>query len=556
MASDSEKYEGRKSLSIDNSSTKHSISKDSQAVDTVNVPPGDSNHSNPDPAVKEDDLEGGNLARYLSRKSTRSHKGRLEPEKYPLMDGEKGLVGWESQDDPANPRNFPQKTKWFILGMISALTFLSPFASTICAPALPFINAALHNTSAIRGSFAVSIFVLGFAIGPLFLSPLSEIYGRRIILNIANLFFCAFSLGCALSPNLAGLLVMRLLAGMGGSACLTIGSGVISDLFVIEERGKAMAIYSMGVLWGPVIGPIIGGFVAQRAGWRWVFWVPFIASTVICTAIAVLNRETNPVVLMNWKTNKLRKETGRPELENVYLHGKPAHLRSPRSILTRGIFVPLKLLFMSPIVLLLSLYISFVFGLLYMLFTTVTPTFVRTYGFSPELSGLAYLGIGLGAMLGIVVVARTSDSTVVKLTKRNKGIYEPEMRLPLMVFFGMLIPAGLFWYGWSTEKHTHWISPILSLLPFGFGMMGLFAPMQTYLIDAFPTHAASAVAAMTTLRCLFGGLLPLAGPSMFGRLGLGWGNSLLGFIGVAMVPVPVAIWKYGGYVRKRWPVDL
>ena len=102
----------------------------------------------------------------------------------------------------------------------------------------------------------------------------------------------------------------------------------------------------------------------------------------------------------------------------------------------------------------------------------------------------------------------------------------------------------------------HWIAPILALLPFGFGMMGIFAPIQTYLIDAYPRYAASAIAGMTCFRCLMGALLPLAGPSMYESLGLGWGNSLLGFIAIAMIPFPALIYKYGGLVRKKYPLRL
>ena len=168
------------------------------------------------------------------------------------------MVGWESQEDPLNPRNFPDKRKWFILGLVAAITFLSPLASSILAPGVTIVNADFHNTSQLLGSFAISVYILGFAVGPLVLSPLSEIYGRWIVLNLSNVFFCAFTLGCALSPNLAGLIIMRFLAGFGGSACLTIGSGVIADMFVPAQRGKAVAMYSLGILFGPILGPICG----------------------------------------------------------------------------------------------------------------------------------------------------------------------------------------------------------------------------------------------------------------------------------------------------------
>jgi multidrug resistance protein len=127
-----------------------------------------------------------------------------------------------------------------------------------------------HSTSTITTTFSVSVYVLGYAIGPLFFSPLSEMYGRQIILNIATVQFVVWQVGCALAPNISSLIAFRLFAGMGGSACLTLGGGAISDMFKKEHRGSAMSIFTFGPLFGPVLGPICGGFIAQQAGWRWV----------------------------------------------------------------------------------------------------------------------------------------------------------------------------------------------------------------------------------------------------------------------------------------------
>jgi multidrug resistance protein len=330
------------------------------------------------------------------------------------------------------------------IGLVAAITFLSPLASSIFAPSIPFVSADFNNTSQILGSFAVSVYVLGFAVGPLILSPLSEIYGRCIILNISNVFFCAFTLGCALAPNLGGLIAMRFLSGFGGSACLTIGTGVIADMFEPAQRGKAVALYSMGILFGPILGPICGGFIAQRAGWRWDMWVVLIAGGLMTVGLIVFNKETYHSFLLEQKTRKLRKELNRPELQNTMTFDKDAAAKSPAAVLKNGIIRPLKMLTKSPIVLLCSLYMSFLFGLLFLLFTTITSVFIRTYGWSPEITGLAYLGIGIGNFIGIGFVAKTSDATIVRLAKKNKGVYEPEMRLPLCVFFGMLIPISLF----------------------------------------------------------------------------------------------------------------
>jgi hypothetical protein len=100
------------------------------------------------------------------------------------------------------------------------------------------------------------------------------------------------------------------------------------------------------------------------------------------------------------------------------------------------------------------------------------------------------------------------------------------------------------------------VVPIISLVPFGVGLMGIFAPLQTYMIDCFPQFAASAIAGMTALRCLFGALLPLAGPKMYESLGLGWGNSMLGFLAIAFIPVPALLFKYGKTIRQRWPINV
>ena len=449
--------------------------------------------------------------------------------------------------------NFAPQRKWFLLALISSVTFISPLASSMFAPGVSFMDETFHNTNTYKSALAVSIFVLGFAFGPLFLSPLSEIYGRRPVLLGANICFSVWQIGCALAPNLPSLIVFRFIAGIGGSGCLTIGGGVIADLFRREQRGMATAMWSLGPLFGPTIGPVCGGFIAQRASWRWIFWVLFITSAVLIVAIECLNKETNHRVLMRRKTEALRIELNRPELRSCYeLEGR--HSRG--QVLANGLVRPLKMLFRSPIVFALALYMSLVYGLLYLLFTTITSVFQTSYGWATDICGLAYIGVGMGFFGGLIVVAKISDSTVVRMTKANNGVFEPEMRLPACVFFAMFVPITFFWYGWAADKKVFWIVPILGFVPFGFGMIGIFMPIQTYLIDAFPNYAASAVAALTASRSLFGAILPLAAPAMYSKLGLGWGNSLLGFVAIAMIPAPALIYKYGKAIRTKYPLNL
>ncbi|KAI9645639.1 hypothetical protein NHQ30_006381 [Ciborinia camelliae] len=496
---------------------------------------------------------GSRLSRITHRTST--PRAKLPPGPLPVSNLAIGIVGWDSQTDPEMPMNFPEPKKWVLTGLLASITFISPLASSMFAPGVTFADEDFGNKSLILSSFTVSIFVLGYVVGPLILAPLSEIYGRRYVLTGGNIIFCLWQIGCALAPSLETLIGFRFLAGLGGSGCLTVGAGMIADLFHADRRGLATSLFSLGPLFGPVIGPIAGGFVAQRIGWRWVFWILFIAGTLITIGIEILNVETNPRLLIKRKVARLSKELNRSDLRSVYDPSNSAH-HSKSSVLANAMIRPLKMLMFSPIVFSLSLYMAVVYGLLYLLFTTITTVFTTKYHWAPELCGLAYIGLGLGFFLGLIVVARISDVTVVRMTKANNGVFEPEMRLPACIFFACFIPISFFWYGWSIQGDVHWIVPIIGLVPFGFGMMGIFIPIQTYVIDSFPSFAASGIAALTVCRSLFGAFLPLAGPAMYQALGYGWGNSALGFIALALIPAPMVIYKFGGRMRKRFPVKL
>lgn len=286
-----------------------------------------------------------------------------------------------------------------------------------------------------------------------------------------------------------------------------------------------------------------------------MFWVLLIACGTFALGNTIVNRETNPVVLIRRKTERMRKEMGREDLISAYDVGKDPTTITKRSLLLRGLERPLRMLF-SPILTLLGLYLSFVFGLLYLLFTTLPTVFIEGYGWAPELSGLAYLGLAVGFSCGLIIVAKTSDSTIIRLTKANNGVYEPEMRLGSCTIFALFVPISFFWYGWAADKHTHWIVPIIGMMPFSFGLMGIIASIQTYYIDTGGQYAASAMAGLAFMRCTFATFLPLAGPPMYASLGLGWGNSLLGFVALGLIPFPLLIFRYGEVIRKKYPIKF
>lgn len=171
---------------------------------------------------------------------------------------------WDGPDDPDNPKNWTFRKKWAATLIVSSFTFISPVSSSMVAPALGKIGQDLGITQEVELSLTLSIFVLAYAIGPLFLGPLSEIYGRVIVLQLSNMFFLAWNIGCGFAQTKGQLIAFRFLSGLGGSAPLALGGGVLSDCWHAEERGKAISIYSLAPLLGPAVGPIGGGFIALK----------------------------------------------------------------------------------------------------------------------------------------------------------------------------------------------------------------------------------------------------------------------------------------------------
>ncbi|KAF1971369.1 MFS general substrate transporter [Bimuria novae-zelandiae CBS 107.79] len=491
------------------------------------------------------DVEKGLQSATISTTSDeRTLGGDVRPE--PESGQDPNIVDWDGPDDPENPLNWRANRKWTLIGILSMVTLVTPLASSFFAPGVPQVMETFGVSSNVLAGLVVSIYILGFAIGPLIIAPMSEMYGRLIVYNVCNAFFVVFTVACAVSNSMGMLIAFRVLAGTAGAAPLTIGGGTIADIFPREQRAGAMAIWSLGPLLGPVLGPVAGGFLVEAKGWRWVFWIIAIFGGFFSLCLFFFGRETYPPTLLARKTKRLQKETGNMNLRSKLDSGLP-----PKEIFIRSIVRPMKMLIFSPIVLLMAIYVSISYGILYLFFTTMTFVFEGQYNFSTDFVGLTYLGMGVGLILGMGFIGKMSDRYISKAQASGKAKPETRLELPLTLPGAVLLPIGIFIYGWTTDKGIHWIAPIIATALVGLGNLTGLMTIQTYLVDAFTVHAASAIAANTVLRSIFGAFLPLAGLDMFDALGLGWGNSLLGFIALALIPVPVFFRYRGERVRTN-----
>lgn len=275
----------------------------------------------------------------------------------------------------------------------------------------------------------------------------------------------------------------------------------------------------------------------------------FIAiASAICALISFLvQRETYEPVLLERRAKRLRAATGRSNISHRHTTTEP---RS--AVFVKAIFRPLTMLFKSPIVLLTSFYVGLVYGYSYLLFTSFSTLFTQTYGFSTSTVGLTYFGFGVGCAIGLLAVGLVSDKMTSKASAG--GTWKPEARLRPLIPGSLFVPIGLLWYGWSAQARVHWIMPIIGSGLVGLGTVAVVMPVQTYLIDAFPLHAASVSAANTIFRSLLGAFLPLIGPRIYATLGQGSGNTLLAATAFVFTPLTWLVVHHGEGIRRRWPV--
>jgi len=341
--------------------------------------------------------------------------------------------------DCENPRLWSHSRKMMNVLVIAMMSLLSPLASSMFTPGIEQIAKSLNTTSeTVIGCTTGFVIMLG--IGPLFLAPLSETFGRRKLYLICFTMFTILQIPSALSPNIQTLIAMRTLSGFFGSVGIANGGGTISDMFPPSQRAGIFGWYLLGPLLGPTLGPLFGGVIVQRIGWRWIFWVLTLVCSVNTLAGFFLLQESYAPVLLSWQKQKLEKqeasfgkyrfegEDPRP-LTRKFLHS----LKRPIRIL------------LQPIVLTMSTYQAILFGTTYSIYTNMQPIYQGEYGFNTEQVGLLYLGPGLGFLFAVWFLVPRIDSVYNALSKRHDGKERPEFRLPLANIGAVFVPAALFW---------------------------------------------------------------------------------------------------------------
>ncbi|KAL2259575.1 hypothetical protein VTK26DRAFT_6702 [Humicola hyalothermophila] len=450
-----------------------------------------------------------------------------------------------AEGDPENPKNWSKARKWYITMVVATTCFVVALCSSVITPDIAGV-AEEFNVSPTAAKVSITVFVVGFGVGPMVFAPLSEIYGRRIIYGSTLLLAVIFIIPCAVAKNFGTLIVCRAIDGIAFSAPMTLVGGTLADLWRNEERGVPMAAFSAAPFIGPAIGPLVGGFLSDAAGWRWLYWLQLILSFVVWFLITFTVPETYAPTILARRAAKLRKETGDSG------HVTEAEL-DPRPFTERlGVFLvrPLQLLFRELIVFLISLYMSVLYGLLYMFFIAYPIIFRERKGWSAGITGLMFIPLAIGVLLA-AICSPLVNKHYLKLVARHNGKPPAEARLIPMMLSCWLIPIGLFIFAWTSYPWLIWVGPCLAGFPVGFGFIFLYNSANNYLVDSYQHQAASALAAKTFIRSFWGAGVVLFTQQMYNRMGDQWASTFLAFLALACCAIPFCFWKWGARIRAR-----
>ncbi|EKM57361.1 uncharacterized protein PHACADRAFT_208445 [Phanerochaete carnosa HHB-10118-sp] len=447
------------------------------------------------------------------------------PARQNVVEVEEGDLAKEKEKASRTLRTGPSPKKYFITFQICLLTLSVYIGSAIYSPGIDEI-AAQFGVSPVAATLGLTLFVVGYGIGPMFLSPLSELpqIGRTTV-YISILARCS---RCASSPALA------------------TGGATLNDMWAPGHRAAVIGLWGVAGISGPVLGPLLGGFATQGEDWTWTIWILLWMSGVTLVFLTLFLPETSADALLYRRATRLRRITGDNRFKSEG-EIEVEHM-TVGDIAMMHLVRPFILMFVEPIVAFWNIYIALVYGILYIFIESFRVVFVEEHGFNLGENGLAFLGIFVGTVLTYVVFA--PYTLRVLKPKFVDNTFVPEMRLPIAIVGSVLLPISMFWFGWTSSASVHWIVPIIASAFFSAGTYMLFQAGLNYLANCYPRYVASVLAGNDFFRSMIGAAFPLFSTAFFHNLGVGPACSLLGGVAVMMLPIPWILYRYGARIRS------
>ncbi|KAK6835243.1 hypothetical protein RU639_002340 [Aspergillus parasiticus] len=457
------------------------------------------------------------------------------------------LVGWDGPNDPLNPANQSTTRKLFMTVLVSLIALAVTAASAIDACGVREYS-EYFQVSEVIGSLATGLFLIGFAFGSLLSGPFSETFGRNSIYFMTMLLFLVFIMASGLAPNLQSHLIFRFLAGLFASTPLSCAGGTVADLWNPVEKAYAFPVYAIPAFAGPMIGQIMGSYIPVTLGWRWLEWIMLIMGGAVLVLVLLLQPETYGNLILFWKASILRKETG----DERYRAPMEMKRESLGQRLKLSVYRPFAMFYSELIIILVSLYLTIIYIILFTFLEGYTYIFGEIYGISEGLTSICWAGMLVGILLVSCVVPVVYNWTAKAYSREKPSAIAPEMRLWYTMLGGALaVPISLFWMGWTSNPSISIWSPLIASVFFGFGITTIFIVSYMYLIDAYDTYSASALGFLVFTRYVVAGGVTVAGGPIYRALGVQYTLTILGSVSAVMTLVPYLLYIYGPRIRKK-----
>lgn len=330
------------------------------------------------------------------------------------------------------------------------------------------------------------------------------------------------------------------------------------------------------------MAPIAGGWIDQHIYWRWAYWIGLILSGFAFLVALLFLPETFSPVLLKWKAQHLRTSTSDPryaasiEVEHDFV----AHLK-------RNLSLPITFFTTEPIIIFLGAYLVVIYIVNFTFLNGFSFIFTDTYGLSPGITSLAFIGITIGALISTALMplfwawqkrlvrehqaaekekSSDSSSSSSKDKEHDKDgednhdeeeddprhkIGPPELRLLPAMFAAPCLAISLFWLGWTNYQSISYWSGYGATVLFGYALTAIFVSSYQYIIDAYETASSTALGSITLVRYLTSGGMIIVSRPMYENLGVHWSLTILGGLSVVLVPVPFVLWKYGKKIREK-----
>lgn len=480
-------------------------------------------------------------------------------------------------DNPHHPFHWSRWTRYTIVFFYCLLQVYVTLTSTTYV-AVEYMVQEKFNVNTQVATLGQSMFILGTAIGPAFLGPLSDIGGRKWVYVFSIVFYVIFNFGCAWPRNMAQLAIMMFIIGVCGSTAVSNVAGTVGDLFgASDEASQPMAMFVFSANAGPSVGGIIGEAIAENSklGYKWIFIINIIIGAafivglcflpetlpriVISERMAIEGKENVPNVIVRefgYLKERLMGKTPSWEAEyeeKVSKMGDEAVVIEKVSALNEIRFVALtalKMMVTEPIIIFLSLYNGFIYGILFLYNDGIFDVFVENNGLSPISAECTYLNFVVG--VSFVLLLQPLQTWLFKRDRlANGGVPRPEARFKMSLVTVWGFPIGLFWFGFTSMGNVNYWSPIIAGFVLAIADPLLWLAMLSYIIDSYSASGLSnsAIAAFCIPSFAIAAALSHAGVAMFENMSTRWAFATLGFISLGVVALVYVFYFFGPRLR-------